>query len=64
MLNDTSVFPAALSENAVTRPIAYHGKEASGWMVLHRPTEPAGQIGTCRTDEQSQKRFRHTLIKQ
>ena len=27
MLNDTSVFPVALLENAVTRPIAYHGKE-------------------------------------
>jgi hypothetical protein len=27
MLNDTSVFPMALLENAVTRPIAYQGEE-------------------------------------
>jgi hypothetical protein len=30
MLNDTSVFPVALLENAVTRPIAYQGKEVCG----------------------------------
>ena len=27
MLNDTSVFPVAFLENAVTRPIAYQGKK-------------------------------------
>ena len=27
--NDTSVFPVALLENAVTRPIAYQGEEVS-----------------------------------
>src|SRR5260370_14651247 len=30
MSNDTSVFPVAILENAVTRPIAYQGEEASG----------------------------------
>jgi hypothetical protein len=30
MLNDTSVFPVALLENAVTHPIAYQGKEVCG----------------------------------
>jgi hypothetical protein len=30
MLNDTSVFPVTLLENAVTRPIAYQGKEVCG----------------------------------
>jgi hypothetical protein len=30
MLNDTSVFPVALLENAVTRPIAYQGNEVCG----------------------------------
>ena len=29
MLNDTSVFPVALLENAVTRPTTYQGKEVS-----------------------------------
>jgi hypothetical protein len=28
--NDTSVFPVALLENAVTRPIAYQGEEVCG----------------------------------
>jgi hypothetical protein len=30
MSNHTSVFPVALLENAVTRPIAYQGEEACG----------------------------------
>ena len=30
MSNDTSVFPVALLENAVTRPIAYQGEEVCG----------------------------------
>jgi hypothetical protein len=30
MSNDTSVFPVALLENAVTRPIAYQGEEVRG----------------------------------
>ena len=30
MSNDTSVFPEALLENAVTRPIAYQGEEVCG----------------------------------
>jgi len=30
MLNDISVFPVALLENAVTRPIAYQGEEVCG----------------------------------
>ena len=29
-VDDTSVFPVALVENAVTRPIAYQGKEVCG----------------------------------
>jgi hypothetical protein len=31
MSNDTSVFPVALLENAVTRPIAYQGEEVCGF---------------------------------
>jgi len=30
MSNDTSVFPVALLENAVTRPIAYQVEEVCG----------------------------------
>jgi hypothetical protein len=30
MSNDTSVFPVALLENAVTHPIAYKGQEVCG----------------------------------
>ena len=30
MLNDTSVFPVALLENAVTGPITYQGEEVRG----------------------------------
>jgi hypothetical protein len=30
MSNDTSIFPVALLENAVTRPIAYQGEEVCG----------------------------------
>jgi hypothetical protein len=30
MSNDTSVFPVALLENAVTHPIAYQGQEVCG----------------------------------
>ena len=30
MTNDTAVFPVALLENAVTRPIAYQGEEVCG----------------------------------
>jgi len=30
MSNDTSAFPEALLENAVTRPIAYQGEEVCG----------------------------------
>jgi hypothetical protein len=31
MSNDTSVFPVALLENAVTHPIAYQGEEVCGF---------------------------------
>jgi hypothetical protein len=31
MSNDTSVFPVALLENAVIRPIAYQGEEVCGF---------------------------------
>jgi hypothetical protein len=36
MSNDISVFPVALLENAVTRPIAYQGEEVCG----HLSDEP------------------------
>src|SRR5258706_12851209 len=39
MSNDTSVFPVALLENAVTRPITYQGEEVCD-SVIHLSGEP------------------------
>jgi hypothetical protein len=38
MSNDISVFPLALLENAVTRPIAYQGEEVFCLATTHRQT--------------------------